>query len=260
MAGTMNSRTVDFCGSRATRLVRWACLMLLACGAACGQSGSRSMTNQQTFTDPSAAALAEAAEAGDELRIRKLVADGANPNAQGARGLPLLQWAMLNQSRRGFEALLAAGADPTRGDEAGTTAVHLAAQADTSYWLETLLARGVSPDTPNTKNAATPLMAALMTRRPANFDRLLAAGAKVDATNRNGETALHTAALINDMDSVLKLLNAGANPMARDALGVTFQRYLNMTKDSVLAPEVRRGRDQVKDWLVQHGVALEGAH
>lgn len=244
----------------AIRLARWACLMLLACNAACGQSGSRSMTNQQTFTDPAAAALADAAKAGDELRVRKLVADGANPNAQGARGLPLLQWAMLNQSRRGFEALLAAGADPARGDDGGTTAMQLAAQADTAYWLDTLLARGAKPDTPNTRTGETPLMAALMTRRPANAERLLAAGAKLDATNRNGESALHVAALINDMASVLKLLEAGANPMLRDAQGVTFQRYLFMTRDDVLAPEVRRQRDAVKDWLTRHGVALEGAH
>lgn len=218
------------------------------------------MTNQQTFTDPSAAALAEAAKAGDELRIRKLVADGASPNAQGARGLPLLNWAMLNQSRRGFEALLAAGADPTLGDAGGTTAMHLAAQADTAYWLETLLARGVSPDTPNTITQATPLMAALMAERQANADRLLAAGAKPDRADRQGDTALHVAAQINDAAYVLKLLQAGANPTLRNTQGVTFQRYLFMTKDAVLAADVRQKRDAVKDWLQQHGVALEGVH
>lgn len=218
------------------------------------------MTTQQTFTDPSAEALAEAAKAGDELRIRKLVADGANPNAQSARGLPLLQWAMLNQSRRGFEALLAAGADPTRGDAGGTTAMHLAAQADSPYWLETLLARGVSPDTPNTITQATPLMAALMAERAENADRLLKAGAKVDLADRQGDTALHVAAQINEAGRVLQLLDAGANPTRKNAQGVTFQRYLFMTKDSVLGADVRRQRDAVKTWLQQHGVALEGAH
>jgi len=218
------------------------------------------MTTQQTFTDPSAAALADAAAAGDEVRIRKLVADGANPNAQGARGLPLLQWAMLKQSRRGFEALLAAGADPTRGDAGGTTAVHLAAQADTPYWLETLLARGVSPDTPNTVTQATPLMAALMAERPENADRLIKAGAQLDRADRQGDTALHVAAQINDAGRVLQLLQAGANPSLRNVQGVTFQRYLFMTKDSVLGADVRRQRDAVKAWLQQHGVPLEGAH
>ncbi|MFC7655200.1 ankyrin repeat domain-containing protein [Pseudonocardia benzenivorans] len=218
------------------------------------------MTPQQTFTDPAAAALAEAAAAGDDARIRTLIADGADPNAQSARGLPLLQWAMLKQSRRGFEALLAAGADPTRGDSGGTTAVHLAAQADTPYWLETLLARGVSPDTPNTVTQATPLMAALMAARRENADRLINAGAQLDRADRQGDTALHVAALINDAGHVLQLLEAGANPSLRNVQGVTFQRYLFITKDSVLDTDARHQRDAVKAWLQQHGVPLEAAH
>src|SRR3546814_1753375 len=113
-------------------------LMLIACSA-CAQQETPSMT-QQTFSDPVAAQLAQAAKSGDAARIRELVAGGANPNAQGDNGTTMLQWAMLQQSRTGFEALLAAGADPTRGDDDGLPAVHLAAQADTPYWLETLLA------------------------------------------------------------------------------------------------------------------------
>src|SRR5690606_4731866 len=140
--------------------------MLIACSA-CAQQETPSMT-QQTFSDPVAAQLAQAVKSGDAARIRELVAGGANPDARGDNGTTMLQWAMLQQSRSGFEALLAAGADPARGDDDGMTAVHLAAQADTPYWLETLLANGASPDTPNTVTRATPLMAALMTERGAN--------------------------------------------------------------------------------------------
>src|SRR3546814_19029621 len=120
---------------------------------------------QQTCSEPVAAQLAQAAKSGDAARIRELVAGGANPNAQGDNGTTMLQWAMLQQSRTGFAALLAAGADPTRGDDDGLTAVPLAAQADTPYWLETLLARGASTDTPNTVHRAPPLMHPLLTER-----------------------------------------------------------------------------------------------
>lgn len=242
----------------AIRVALSASLMLLSC-IACSQPGSASMTTQKTFTDPAAAVLAEAVKDGDAARIRQLVADGANPNAQGARGLPMLQWAMLNQSRSGFEALLAAGADPARGDDGGTTAVHLAAQADTPYWLETLLARGISPDTPNTITRETPLMAALMAERPANADRLLKAGAKLDATDRQGDTALHVAAQINQMDRVLSLLEAGASPTLKNVQGVTFQRYLFTTPDNVLTSTARSRRNAIREWLSAHGVAIEDA-
>src|SRR5690606_15374248 len=233
------------------------CLMFIACSA-CAQQETPSMT-QQTFSDPVAAQLAQAAKSGDAARIRELVAGGANPNARGDNGTTMLQWAMLQQSRTGFEALLAAGADPARGDDDGMTAVHLAAQADTPYWLETLLAGGASPDTPNTVTRATPLMAALMTERGANAQRLLDAGAQVDAADRQHNTALHVAAKINQMDWVLKLLEAGASPGAVNGQGVTFQRYLFMTRDAMLNASARRDRDAVRGWLRAHNVPIEDA-
>src|SRR3546814_2773854 len=106
---------------------------------------------------------------------------------------------------------------------------HLDAQADTPYWLETLLAGGASPDTPNTVTHATPLMAALKTERGANAQRLLDAGAQVDAIDRQHNTALHVAAKINQMDWVIKQIDAGASPGPVTSQGMSFPRHLFMT-------------------------------
>jgi len=247
--------------SRPRALVRalaMSSLMLFACSA-CAKQGTGSMTSQQTFNDPVAAQLAQAAKSGDAAKVRELVAGGANPNAQGEQGFTLLEWTMLQQSRKGFEALLAAGANPAEGNDDGLTAVHLAAQADTPYWLETLLAKGASPDTPNTVTQATPMMAALMAERGDNAGLLLKAGAKIDAADRQHNTALHVAAKINQMDWVLKLLQAGANPNLKNAQDVTFQRYLFMTRDAMLNAQTRRERDAVRDWLRGHGIPIEDA-
>ncbi|TWH99749.1 hypothetical protein IP90_03057 [Luteimonas cucumeris] len=217
------------------------------------------MTSGKTFADPATALLADAVKAGDAARIKELVAGGANPNAQGEHGTTMLQWAMLNDSRKGFDALLAAGADPARGNDDGMTTVHLAAMADRESWLRALLDHGASPDTPNTVTQATPLMSALLAERADNADLLLEAGAKVGAADRQDNTALHLAAKINETARVLQLLEAGADPNAKNAQGVTFQRYLFMTPDASLNGEARREREAVRQWLRQHNVAIEGA-
>ncbi|TKR30217.1 ankyrin repeat domain-containing protein [Luteimonas gilva] len=239
------------------RIIAFLSLMLLACAACARQGNSAPMDTAKTFHDSASAVLADAVKAGDAARIKELVAGGANPNAQGEKGLPMLQWAMLNQSRDGFDALLAAGADPARGNDDGVTAVHLAAMADTDYYLRKLLEKGASPDTPNTVTGVTPLMAALMAERADHADFLLKSGAKVAAADRQGNTALHLAAKINETGRVLQLLEAGADPNAKNAQGVTFQRYLFMTPETSLDLKSKREREQVREWLQAHNIAVE---
>lgn len=164
---------------------------------------------------------------------------------------------MLQQSRPGFKALLAAGADPSRGDDAGMTAVHLAAQAGTPYWLRTLFAHGTSPDTPNTVTGAPPLYSALLAERDENVQRLLAAGASMNVADRLGHTPLHQAALINEPRWVLIFLEAGADPRAQDRSGASFQRYLFMSDARLLNAATRRDLERVRDWLRAHHVPLE---
>ena len=231
-------------------------LTLLTATAACAGPGSDTMT-KTPFTGTAAAALADAVRADDGALIKTLVAQGGNPNAEGENGIPLLQWAVLTQNRTAFLTLLGAGADPTRGNKDGLTAVHLAAMADTAWWLEKLLDRRFSADTPNTLTAATPLMAALLAERSDNVDRLLAAGADPNAKDRKGETALHLAASINETARVLQLLEAGADPSAKNAQGVTFQRYLFMTPERSLNATTRAARERVRGWLVAHHIAVE---
>ena len=56
---------------------------------------------------------------------------------------------------------------------------------------------------------------------------------------------------------MLKLLQAGADPNAKNAQGVTFQRYLFMTRDAMLNAQTRRERDAIRDWLRDHHIAIE---
>lgn len=213
--------------------------------------------NQKMFPDAGNAQLAGAVRDGDAPLIRELIAAGGNPNAQGERGVTLMQWAIRSNSRAGFDALFAAGADYRRHDDGGSTALHTAAESANEYFLDKLLAAGADPDTPSAVTQAPPLFYALKARRGDNVQRLLRAGARLSASDRQGGTALLLAAQINDTASVLAFLKAGADPSARDRTGANFQRYLYMADERVLNSAARRDIDAIQAWLRERNIAIE---
>jgi ankyrin repeat protein len=232
------------------------------CGAvlyfvACDTSGAGSVDAKVVFPDPDAAALAEVAADGDSARIRELVQAGADPNARGDKGVNLLQWALLNRSKRGLAGLLAAGADAGAPESSGATVMHYAAMANDPDYLEVLLRHRADPNAPNGVTGDTPLMSALMGSREVQFRALLDAGAKPDLADRFGNTSLHVAAKINAFQQVLELLQAGADPTARNRQGRTFQGYLYATPERILSEDGRRGREAIAAWLRDHRVTSE---
>lgn len=156
-----------------------------------------------------------------------------------------------------FQQYLDSAADPLLSNSDGDTAMHLAAASPNAEYLLRLLARGISPDTPNRITGRTPLFTTLMYERDSQFAMLLAAGANPGSADRMGNTPLHLAAQINDPARVLALLQAGAPPKALNRQGQTFQPYLFMTSDRLLTAKTRQTRQNVVRWLQAHDIALE---
>jgi ankyrin repeat protein len=232
--------------------------LMLASMTGCAGEGN-DLNHGTTFANPTHAQFASAIRDGDDKLARELVAAGANPDAVDDKGVPLLQWAMLQQDRGAYRLLLDLHADPARGNADGQTALHLAAMGKDGFWLDDLLERGVGPDVPNTVTGAPPLFDALRARLPDNVDRLLAAGARLDTRDRSGTTPLHQAALVNDPASVLRFLEAGADPRATDRSGATFQDYMYDGDPAVLNAPARKAIAAINAWLRAHGVAVRDA-
>jgi ankyrin repeat protein len=231
--------------------------ILSAEAAAWARQGVEALDANQAFSDSRTAELAAAAASGDVERVNALVRSGTKLNARGDKNVTLLQWALLHKSTAGMEALLAAGADPTEPGMDNDTVVHLAAMANDPKYLELLLKHGADPNAHNGVTRATPLVSALMGERETQFHALLAAGADPNAADRTGNTPLHQAAKVNEPQRVLELLKAGANPNAANTTGATFQHFLFRAPDKVVTPEVRRGREAVRDWLRMHHIPIE---
>jgi ankyrin repeat protein len=153
--------------------------------------------------------------------IEILLAAGANPNAQ----LKLFPPYRSLRMDRGADSIL----------DIGTTPLLRAARGADVDAIERLVAAGALLDLPQ-RDGITPLMAAVgagasPTDTRGKFrtelealetaEALLAAGAKVDATDARGRTALHYAAAIGYTDVALLLAEHGADLAAADSEGFT---------------------------------------
>ncbi|QNP41109.1 ankyrin repeat domain-containing protein [Lysobacter solisilvae (ex Woo and Kim 2020)] len=212
----------------------------------------------EVFADDRVAELAAAVTDGDSEEIRRL-ASVASVDATGNDDVTLMQWAVLNGSLSGLDALLQAGADPTRFGIDGYTVLHTAAMVKDPRYLNLLLDRGVPANVPN-QDGQTPLFIAIASRRDDQYRALLAAGAKINTTDNVGDTPLHKAALVNDFGRVRELLEAGADPRAINAQKATFQDYLFMSNPRFLNEQALQNKKAIRAWLKEHGVQVTDSH
>ncbi len=59
---------------------------------------------------------------------------------------------------------------------------------------------------------------------------------------------------------MVRFLEAGAHPTARDRVGVTFQPSFFRARDAVLSADAKRDRETVRDWLVARQIPVEDKH
>ena len=160
-------------------------------------------------------ALIEAAKRSDNA-VEMLIAAGADVNLKGKFGTTPLVEAMTH-SDRAVELLIAAGADVNLAGKNGQTPL-LQAAAHGDKAVELLIAAGADVNVANI-GGVTPLMRAARGSLETwdtiasleSINRLLEAGADVNARADSGETALTNAVEIGRADIVERLLAAGAD-------------------------------------------------
>ena len=102
-------------------------------------------------------------------------------------------------------------------DGKGDTALIIAINRGDSDWTGFLLNKGADPNLPSNKSGDTPLIAASRIGFQDAAEWLLGLGAKIDGTNRLGETPLIIAVQLRQIPMVRFLLEHGANPDKVDA-------------------------------------------
>lgn len=149
--------------------------------------------------------------------VRSLLAAGFDPNTADPKGQRALYLAMRDESFQVAELLLPHTAlmlDAT--NPADETALMMAALKGRLEWVQRLLDRGAQAN----RNGWTPLHYAASGPEPKVLALLLDRGAKIEAPSPNRTTALMMAARYGDERAVDLLLARGADPRARNDLGL----------------------------------------
>jgi ankyrin repeat protein len=165
------------------------------------------------------AALFGAAVRGDTAGVKRLLAQGADPNARNfLKMTPLMTGAMLGDPEM-ERSLLTAGAELDATSLYGT-ALTFAAENGNEPVLRYLLHRGagVNAERPD---SITVLMLAARADLPAVVRELLARKAPIDARDNNGGTALLYAARAGSLAAARVLLQHGAAVESVDEQGWT---------------------------------------
>jgi ankyrin repeat protein len=111
-------------------------------------------------------------------------------------------------------------------DGKGDTGLIIAINRGDSDWTAFLLNKGADPNLASTKSGDTPLIAAARIGFGDAAEWLLSVGAKVDGTNRQGETPLIIAVQLRQIPMIRFLLDHGANPDKVDAAqGYSARQY-----------------------------------
>ncbi|MEY3209882.1 MAG: hypothetical protein RIT28_363 [Pseudomonadota bacterium] len=120
--------------------------------------------------------------------------------------------------------LLALGVPVNLLDRSGRAALHWAVQEARLEVIDLLFSASADPNivavAPEGLYDHTILGLAAAEGRVDVISKLLAGGAKIDMTDRDGRTALHFAAIFNRREVVAALLAAGASPAALDKRGL----------------------------------------
>ena len=163
--------------------------------------------------EPGLLACAAGSEVDAAAKVKLLLDRGADPNESGDEAAPPLMAALWGNSDAA-PTLLTAGADAGFIDINRQSALALAARHGPAEAVRLLLQRGFDPNERSeySCNGTVLIVAAESEREAAKKVRhLIAAGADLEAKDKEGRTALLAASEAGNMEAVVVLAEAGAN-------------------------------------------------
>ncbi len=132
--------------------------------------------------------LIDAADAGNEYEVSRLLRSGSSPNGKGLFNSTALMRASLRGGEDIVRQLLESGADVHAKDIGGATALHFATRAGNKKVVDLLLRYGASPDV-NDNEGYSPIKRAITAQNVSIVDVLIKKGADLDTKGSSGVSA-----------------------------------------------------------------------
>lgn len=188
----------------------------------------------------------------DASAITALLRRGFDPNTRDPKGQMGLTMALQDNSLKAFEALLAARTvDVNARNRQDESPLMMAAIKGHMEAVRVLMARNADVN----KTGWAPLHYAASAGSPQHTQiiaRLLENHAYIDAASPNGTTPLMMAAQYGSNESVLLLLDEGADPTLKNQLGLTAydfaMRVSRMESAERIAAAIRRRQPNPGKW------------
>jgi hypothetical protein len=206
------------------------CLLLLVAGCFAGKSKA-----------PVVPPLVKAAQKGDIVTVRSMLARGTDVHARDTLGRTALMYAADSGDTAIVQSLLINGADANAHDPLDWTALIFAAGSGNRTTVQTLLDYRAHVNA-KTDNGWTALMHATARGYAAIVQTLLASGAEPNAKDKEEQTALLLAVRDGHTAIVEVLLANGADPQVKNKEGKTaleiaqaegFSRIAQMLKEAL---------------------------
>ena len=231
------------------------------------------------FDDPQVIALCQAIEADELVEIDRLVAAGADVNAQGKGRMTPLLWAFPDNKLARFEKLLKHGANPnvaiesdfnTRGGMMpGDSVTHMASNTHFPGYFEAVFKHGGNPNlVKNTKLAWNETSLFTVIKGSADNKKekvrlLIEKGADLDHMDRGGSNPTMTAVgWGGQYDIALMLLEAGADHRVYKPMSNSRLIHIVLAEERRSAswtPQQAADYQALLQWLVDHGESVEEA-
>jgi ankyrin repeat protein/L-ascorbate metabolism protein UlaG (beta-lactamase superfamily) len=175
--------------------------------------------------------------------VKFLVDAGADVSIRDDEGFAPVNYACYKGRLEMIEMLGSKGASLKHEGEAGISSFHSAAYGGQAEVVHFLADKGYDPNAGLDQHGHIALMAAAYNRDPKVAQALIERGADVDATNDDGITALHRAALFSADEVAALLIDAGAEVDVRDSSGETPLITAAYGSPKTVALLISRGAD-----------------